>query len=334
MPATSAGACETVGRRRRDATPTGNDAHVTGLAKGLVALAFAAAALGACQIAAGGPAARPSADVAAYEGLGSWIDIFSGRVWTRPEATVSGLAAHDVGTLFLQTSNYSQATALLRPAALARFVTAAHAAGISVVAWYLPSLADPQRDYQRALAAIRFRTRDGQRFDSFALDIEASIVHDPSLRSARLLALGRRLRAAAGPDYPLGAIIPSPPGMALHPHYWPGFPYAPLARIFDVFLPMAYFSYHAHGSSQVYAYTRSAVRQIRLRAGLPDVPIHVIGGLAGGTDAASMSGFVRALADCAVSGASMYEYPHTTAGQWARLAGVNFAGAAPAADCR
>jgi hypothetical protein len=137
-----------------------------------------------------------------------------------------------------------------------------------------------------------------------------------------------------GPDYPLGAIIPSPVGMARHPTYWPGFPYLPLARTFDVFLPMAYFSYYAHDSSAVYTYTRAVVRQIRARTATPDVPIHVIGGLAGGLGAGAMAGFVRALADCAVAGASLYEYPQTTAGQWARLASLSFDLAAPSDACR
>ena len=311
---------------------------MTGLSKGaalLAALAIALSLVGASRApAARGQGTQPPRDVSAYQGLGSWIDIFAGSVWTHPEATIAGLDTHGAGTLYLQTSNYSQPAALMHTAALARFVTAAHAAGLSVVAWYLPSLADPQRDYQRALAAIRFHTRAGDAFDSFALDIEASVVHDVSLRNARLLTLSRRLRAAAGPDYPLGAIIPSPVGMQRHPTYWPGFPYAPLAQTFDVFLPMAYFTYYTRSSSGVYAYTRGVVRQIRARTARPDLPIHVIGGLAGGLGAPALAGFVRALTDCGVAGASLYEYPQTTAGQWARLSALGFDALEPDVACR
>ena len=311
---------------------------MTGLSKGaalLAALAIALSLVGASRApAARGQGTQPPRDVSAYQGLGSWIDIFAGSVWTHPEATIAGLDTHGAGTLYLQTSNYSQPAALMHTAALARFVTAAHAAGLSVVAWYLPSLADPQRDYRRALAAIRFRTRDGQSFDSFALDIEASVVSSVPLRNARLLTLGRRLRAAAGADYPLGAIIPSPVGIARHPHYWPGFPYAELARTFDVFLPMAYFSYYTRDPGATYAYTRSVVRQIRAKTAVPDVPIHVIGGLAGGLGAGATAAFARALTDCAVAGASLYAYPQTTGAQWARLSALSFEAAAPSAACR
>jgi len=119
------------------------------------------------------------------------------------------MAPKGVRTLYLETGNYRQKTDLVRPAALARFIDAAHAAGIRVVAWYLPSFASPARDLRRSLAAIRFRTAAGGRFDSFALDIEASVVTPASVRNTRLLRLSAQIRAAVGPRYSLGAIIPS-----------------------------------------------------------------------------------------------------------------------------
>ena len=188
-----------------------------------------------------------------------------------------------------------------------------------MVAWYLPSFASPSRDLRRSLAAIRFATPDGQRFDSFALDIESSIVRSVPLRNAHLLALGRRLRAAAGPDYALGAIIPSPVGMQLLPRYWPGFPYAQLARTFDVFLPMDYYTHRVHGAAAVYAYTTRGMTIIRERTGVPDLPIHVIGGLAGATTAAEARSFVVAVGDCGAAGAGLYDFDETTSSQWLTL---------------
>ena len=122
------------------------------------------------------------------------------------------MARVGVRTLYLQTGNYSQRADLVRPSALGRFVDAAHAAGLRVVAWYLPSFLYPAQDTRRALAAIRFRSPTGQRFDAFALDIEASLVRHVPLRNQRLLRLSAQLRAATGPGYALGAIIPSPVG--------------------------------------------------------------------------------------------------------------------------
>src|SRR6266567_2628655 len=98
---------------------------------------------------AGGPAT-----LGVYGGLGSWLDIFAGRVWWQPNAVVAVLRAHGVRTLYLQTSNYSQRADVVRPAAVSGMIDAAHAAGIDVVAWYLPSFTNEAVDARRSLAAI------------------------------------------------------------------------------------------------------------------------------------------------------------------------------------
>jgi hypothetical protein len=261
-----------------------------------------------------------------YGGLGSWLDIFAGRPWSHPTAVVASAKTHGVGTFYLQTSNFSQVSDFVRPAAAGRFVEAAHAAGLKVVAWYLPGFTNPSLDSRRALAAIRFRSAHGQRFDGFALDIEASSVANVSLRNARLLALAQLLRRTMPAPYPLGAIIPSPVGMRRHPHYWPRFPYSQLAGVFDAFLPMAYFSYYAHTPAAAYSYTRDVVLAIRARTGHPDALIHVIGGSASVIPPAMLAGFLGAVSDCGAQGISLYAYPQTSAQDWTDLAAVDLGG--------
>jgi hypothetical protein len=257
---------------------------------------------------------------AAYAGLGTWLDIFAGPAWTDPKREVEAMARDGVRTLYLQTGNYSQRVDLVRPRALGQFVDAAHAGGLRVVAWYLPSLADPAQDTRRALAAIRFRSATGQRVDSFALDIEASLVKPAALRNQRLLRLSARLRAAVGSGYALGAIIPSPVGMRRHPAYWPSFPYRPLARYYSVFLPMAYFTNAGvHGSRASRAYLAAGIAAIRTRTGKSHVPVHLIGGIAGSMGARETAGFMRAVADCAPLGYSLYEFPITSRAAWTAL---------------
>jgi hypothetical protein len=277
-------------------------------------------------------AGAPSA-LEVYGGLGSWLDIFAGPPWSHAATVVASAKVHGVGTLYLETSNYSQASDIVRPAALGRFVETAHAAGLKIVAWYLPSFANPALDSRRAHAAIAFRSARGQRFDGFALDIEASSVANVSLRNTRLLALAQLLRRTAPRPYPLGAIIPSPVGMRRHPHYWPGFPYARLASVFDAFLPMAYFSYYAHTPAAAYSYARDVVLAIRARTGRSDEVIHVIGGSARVMPAATLAGFVGAVSDCGAQGISLYAFPQTSAQDWTDLAAANLGGAAAPA-CR
>jgi hypothetical protein len=275
------------------------------------------------------PAPRPAVTPAAvYGGLGSWLDIFAAGAWSDPVALVAQAKAAGVRTLYLQTSNYSRRAAIVRPAAVGRFVDTAHAAGLRVVAWYLPGFARPRLDARRALAALRFRSAGGQAFDGFALDIEASIVRDIAVRNARLLSLTALLRRAAPRNVPLGAIIPSPVGIRRHPHYWPGFPYAALARSFDAVLPMAYFSYYAHSARTAYAYAQDAMTLLRARTGGRSTLVHMIGGSAKHIPAATLAGFVRAVSQCGAQGISLYAFPQTSAEDWAVLRTASLDGAA------
>jgi hypothetical protein len=262
---------------------------------------------------AGGAVPR---DVSAYQGLGTWVDIWDGTVLAQPEAAVARMRDLGVTTLYLETSNYSQRVDLVRPAALGRFVDAAKANGLRVVAWYLPSFQNLAFDLRRSLAALRFRSPGGYGFDSFALDIEASVVKPASRRTARLLALSARLRAAVGSRYPLGAIIPSPRGMELKPAYWPRFPYAGLARYYDVFLPMGYFTFRYKTAAAARDYTLANVALIREGVGDEGVAVHAVGGLAAGATLAQVRAFAAAAAEEGALGASLYDYASTPAATW------------------
>jgi hypothetical protein len=281
-------------------------------------LLLVAAALAAVLVA---PASRASVQPSAYAGLGTWLDIYATSYWAHPQREVAAMARDGVRTLYLQTGNYEQSIDLVRPDRLGRFIDAAHAAGIRVVAWYLPSFLYPAQDTRRVLAAIRFRSAKGERFDSFALDIEASLVKSVPLRSKRLLQLSARLRRAVGRPYPLGAIIPSPVGIRRHRHYWPHFPYRGLARYYDVFLPMAYATNrHVPGSSFTRAYDAADIAIIRTRTGKPHLPIHLIGGLANAMGTREIAGFMQAVGDCAPLGYSLYAFSVTRQTTWKALA--------------
>jgi hypothetical protein len=283
------------------------------------AIAALIAAIAAFALATPGGAAGGGGKLAAYRGLATWVDIYDPKAWAIPEATVAAIADRGVTTIFLETGNYHQGSDLVRPAGLGRLVEAAHAQGLRIVAWYLPSFANPARDLRRSLAAIRFRSTSGERFDSFALDIESSLVKLVSRRNARLLSLSRSIRAAVGASYPLGAIIPSPRGMELKPAYWPGFPFRQLDSIYDVFVPMAYYTYHVHGAQAVHDDVARSIALIRAQTGNPGVPIHVIGGVADSSKATDVRGFLQAVADCRPLGYGLYDYFATKPGAWQLL---------------
>ena len=244
-----------------------------------------------------------------YAGVGTWVSIFM-DTWDDPREHVRRMHERGVTTLYLQTSS-SQTPAnskIFKPATVATFIDAAHSRGMNVVAWYLPPLANVPAEYDRAMAAIRFRTTTGQRFDGFALDIEPSAT-TPGVaeRNENLLRLSRKLRRAVGEYYPLGAIIPSPVGMRRAENYWPRFPYQELGRSYDAILPMSYSTYRVNGPEATYEYTRKNIAILRDHYG-PRMRIHVIGGEADALNRRETRAFMRAVNDMSVGGASLWHY--------------------------
>lgn len=150
------------------------------------------------------------ADIAAYEGLGTWLDMFNARPWRSPEAAVEEMWEHGTRTIYVETSNFSQRFTIFKPEEMGRLIEAAHARDMDVVAWYLPSFKNIRKDLKRSEAAIEFESPSGERFDSFALDIESTEVDDIATRNRRAISLSKKIRSFVGDDYPLGAIIPDP----------------------------------------------------------------------------------------------------------------------------
>lgn len=247
-----------------------------------------------------------------YQGLGAWIDIYDEPAWRHPEGVIRGLSERGVRTLYLQTCNYGCSEALFRPVSMARLIRTAHAREMQVVAWYLPGLDDMRRDLRRSLAAIRFRTWEGQGFDSFALDIEARLVEPAWKRNRRLVALSRRIRAAT--EQPLGAI--TPPWF----YDWPKFPYRTLARSYDVFLPMNYFL--EPGPVGARMHTVRNIRLIRQATGVRDIPIHSIGGVADNLSSKQTRALVRAGRAEGILGTSLYDVFTSRGGDWRALQAV------------
>jgi hypothetical protein len=266
-----------------------------------------------------GPSLKP------YRGAGSWVDIYDPAAQKRPEAVVADMAAHGVRTLYLETANFKQKRDLdiVYPVQAGRFIDAAHAQGMRVVAWYLAGLTDVDLDLRRTLAAIRYSSPTGGHFDSFALDIESTLVPSIPARNAALFTLSRRIRKAVGRDYALGAIVPDERSSTISPGLWPGFPYRGVAGLYDVFLPMSYSSNRGQGATFVYRYTRSNLRLIRQASGRGSrTKIHMIGGLANTLDAGEAKAVVTAARDGKAIGVSFYDYVLTGPVQWHALRSV------------
>jgi len=295
------------------------------LAVVFVVLVAALLGFGAFLLVTGGgdkpPPFVPEPGPGAYTGLGTWVDLFEEGVWANPEAAVAKMASRSVKTIYVESSNYSREAGVVFPEQTARMIDAAHAAGMDVVAWYLPGLENLDQDLQRSIEAIRFQTSAGEGFDGFALDIEAMLVRDPGQRTDALLKLSRKIRAEVGPAYPLGAITPNPMRLAQERNYWPDFPYSELNTLYDVIMPMDYFGAVAEASNKAgaFKYTLQGIRVIRSASANPGVPIHVIGGLAEDITGPELEGFLKAVDKGQAIGYSVYNFTTTGDADWAGL---------------
>jgi hypothetical protein len=115
---------------------------------------------------------------------------------------------------------------------LDKLLPVAHAAGLKVIGWDFVYLTDPVADAVRSKAEIDYTTPDGHKIDAFSADIETAS-EGVSLTAEAAAAYGAKLRALAGPNYPLIATVPRPsPKRA--------FPFAEATAAFDAIAPMVY----------------------------------------------------------------------------------------------
>jgi hypothetical protein len=256
-----------------------------------------------------------------YNGLGTWIDVYDWSVTYGKDgalvdaATVAAMAQSGVQTLYEQTSKWDAPTDVLEPERLVPIIDAAHANGMRVVGWYLPTFEDPQRDMARLMAASRLSV------DALAVDIESLKLKDVPERNRRLVEISTNLRAAL-PGVALGA-IPFPPVATdvINPRLWPSFPWAELKPLYDIWMPMSYQSERKSesGYRDGYRYMAENIDRLRAHLGDPAVPVHAIGGIADETSAQDVAAIHRASLERGVIGGSLYDWRTTAPDLWSYL---------------
>jgi hypothetical protein len=249
--------------------------------------------------------------VAAFSGVGAWIDVFD---WSRefggdepvigPD-DVTTMADAGVQTLYVQGSRASAAEDVLEPERLEPLLERADDEGLASVVWYVPSLVDPDADLRRLEALAELEV------DAVAVDIEARDVPDPAERSRRLVELSEQLREAL-PDTALGAVPVAPVLLeVVNTDWWPGFPWAELAPHYDAWLPMTYSTERRADSGYRDAERYTTENLLRLRANLddPEAVVHPIGGVADALAVTDVEAHVRAARRGDAVGVSLYDWP-------------------------
>ena len=285
----------------------------------IVAVAALVAALVACSDASRGIAApERRGGVEVFRGLGTWIDIYDTALYRTPDAVAGRLAARGVRTAWVETANDRSAVDVVDPVGLGRLVDSLHARGITVVAWYLPGHDRQARDLRRTRAMLSFRTPQGGAFDGVGLDIESLREKNVKRRTTRMLDLLSRLRAEAG-SMPVAAITYPPRAFERHLSWWPGFPWAEIARRVDAVVPMLYTGGGFKGYDATYGYVARSLRLLRAAVG-DRVAVHAAGGVANRMTAEELRAFTDAvLDDGTATGWSLYDLQTMTPAGWAAM---------------
>ena len=276
--------------------------------------------------------AAPPRDLQAYAGLATWVDGFDfGQAYQPNNApppvtprTIDDMAANGVHTLFLQAVRDDPRSpgGMVDRARVAEFLVRAHRKGLRVVGWYLPKFADPATDLANLEQIADFDVL-GHRFDGVAVDIEdVDDVTDVGERNQRLVDLSARLRAASGRDT-LGAIV-LPPVLTevVNQKYWPDFPWPELHPLYDVWLPMSYWTFRTKSSGfhDGYTYDDESIRRLRNNLGDQSAVVHAIGGVGDKVTIDELGRFIDSLADNRAVGGSIYDWNSMTPADRAALA--------------
>ena|GEM_PF-1273579 len=199
-------------------------------------------------------------------------------------------------------------------------LVAAHAAGLKVIPWVYPWLADLPADLELAVRAARHTAPSGETVDGLGIDIEENLDEET------VRAYGQLLRASLGNAMPLIAITYQPQIAAGQRT-----PFAAIAESFNVIAPMSY--WHArnvtYSSRDAYSYVAESVRLIRQRTGRPDVPVAVLGQTfdwftrneigPGNPSAEEVQGALQAARDTGALGAGFFNWFSTTPDEWEAL---------------
>ncbi|MEZ5321712.1 MAG: hypothetical protein R2698_06520 [Microthrixaceae bacterium] len=260
-----------------------------------------------------------------FRGTSAWVDVYD---WSptfvasrNPTATpgftlaqVDRMAQGGINSLYIQTAKAELGDSVLDRDRLTAIVARARSYGIRVIGWYLPTFADPAVDRDRLAAAA------GLGLDGVAVDIESTAV-DLATRNQRLIELSHWMRTSF-PSTPLAAIV-LPPVVTevINLNYWPQFPWRDLARDYDVWMPMAYWTNRTamSGWRDGYRYTKDNIDRIRSNLGDPGAAVHPIGGLSDTATGADVDGFVRAAIETGAIGAGLYDDAISTLGQYQQL---------------
>ncbi|HEV2766683.1 MAG TPA: peptidoglycan-binding domain-containing protein [Acidimicrobiales bacterium] len=292
-----------------ESPPAGPDPRLPGLSR-----------LSADQVPPPGPPAPETppepvvpADAGALPlGKGMWLYVTDQVEGGNVDALID--RARHVGLTHIYVRTGSSKSGFYAQPYLDQLLQKAHASGLRVIGWDFPYLYDVGDDVGRAMAAITYTTPDGHRIDGFAADIETRS-EGTNLTPEGAGAYGHLLREAAGPRYPLVAVVPRPSSQMQRI-----FPYAEVLPPFDAVAPMTYWLNRQPDSDVVNDVT------FLLPFGKPVIPVGQAydgapeGGRPGPPPPDEIARFLAAAEASGAVGASFWSWQHASQPIWDTIA--------------
>jgi hypothetical protein len=271
------------------------------------------------QLPAALPPSGDPAPLTAISGKGLWIWKYGATEGANPQAIADRAVATGLTQVWVRVGDSQDG--FYGADELSQVVPAAHARGLSVIAWGFPYLYDPVGDAAWSNAVLDWRSADGQRVDGFSPDIETSSegVMLSALRTSVYLSLVRPHRDGR----PLVATVYPPTD-----HWMVAYPYSAMAPYVDAFAPMVYWECRDPGDAAGEAVSRLS----------PMKPVHVIGqafsfGDVGGRvdqpGTAELDRFMGVARQDGAVGASFWVWQDLTGEEWTALAGYPWAATDP-----
>lgn len=257
------------------------------------------------------PAAWKS-NLAPIRGTGMWIWEWSQTGGGNAAAVVAQARAAHLHQLWVRVGD--SMNGFYGASELDQLVPAAHAAGLSVIAWGFPYLYDPAGDARWTAQILAWRGPGGATVDGYSADIERPS-EGVDLTAQRVGVYLEAVRRAAGGRLVVATVYPPTD------QYWlqGGYPYSAMAPYVDAFAPMIYWECTDPGSDATLDVTRLAtLRPVTIIGQAFDMAD--VGGRAVAPSGAEIDEFLLAGDRAGAVGASFWVWQDATAPEWAALA--------------
>ena len=237
------------------------------------------------------PPSTPPPSGSAFDGNGMWIWYVNKSSGGDPNAMIAQAQAHGITTIFVKGGDGTNAWAQFSPA----FVQTLKAAGLRVCAWQYVYGSNPAGEAAVAAQAVQ----NGA--DCFVIDAESEYEG----KYAQAQTYMQQLRAAVGPDYPIG--------LAGFPYvdYHPSFPYSVFLGTSGAQFNVPQIYWKAIGGSvntvtdHTYRFNRPYAR-----------PLDPLGQLYDGPPASDITRFRQIAAAQGSSGVSWWDWQEAQAYEW------------------